>query len=130
MMTYLTRKTQGTILVLTLLLVTVMAMLAVSYLLLSTQDYRVAKGEEWSARTFYLARSGLEYYALNQAAMPPGTKQKIAVEEGSLYFDIEVTDTEVIATGIEADSSGRALAQKSLRARLGDVGRWYEAASP
>lgn len=126
----LTRKNRGTILVLTLMLISVMALLAVSHLLLGTQDYRVAKGEEWSDQTFYLARSGLEYYALNQAAMPPGTRQKIAVEEGALYFDIEVTDTEVIATGIIADSSGRALAKKSLRARLGDVGRWYEAASP
>jgi Tfp pilus assembly protein PilX len=125
------RKEHGTILMITLMLLSIMGILAVSFLLISTQDYRVAAREEWNTRTFYSARSGLEYYEVNQAAMPAGTKKKITIdEEGSLYCDIEVTDTEIISAGIVTGSGGDILAQRIIRAHVGDVGRWYEAASP
>jgi hypothetical protein len=112
------------------MLLSVMGILAVSFLLIGTQDYRVAKWEEQSTRTFYLARSGLEYYALHEGSMPPGTKKTITIEtEGQKDFcEIDVGADEVTATGIIAHDSGERIAQRTLKAPCRDLGTWHEVA--
>jgi|WetSurMetagenome_2_1015567.scaffolds.fasta_scaffold365973_2 Tfp pilus assembly protein PilX len=120
--------TRGSILMITLMLLCVMGILAVSFLLIGVRDYRVSKHAEWSVRSFYLARSGLEYYAINAGSMPSGTTKTITVEtEGQKdYCEIVVGDDFVIATGIIAHESGEKIAQRSLKAPTTDVGSWYE----
>jgi hypothetical protein len=121
-------KRKGSILMITLMLLSVMGILAVSFLLIGAQDYRVSKRAEWSVRSFYLARSGLEYYANNAGSMPSGTTKTITVEtEGQNdYCEITVGDDEVIATGIIDHASGEKMSQRSLKAPTTDVGSWHE----
>jgi hypothetical protein len=121
-------KNHGMILMITLMLLSVMGILAVSFLLIGAQDYWIAKRQEWNIRSFYLARSGLEYYVIHQGSMPSGTTKTITIEtEGQTdHCEIEVGDDEVIATGFIAHESGERMAQRSLKAPTMDVGNWHE----
>lgn len=122
------RATQGYILMMTLLLVSIMGILAVSYLLVSSNDYRVATREEWSIRAFYLARCGLEYYGANSSSINSGEKKRIEIEgeTGRQFCEIEVIENDVISTGIIANDSGDEVFHKTLKAPQGDIYRWYE----
>ena len=119
---------RGSLLMIVLMLLSVMGILAVTYLLIGTEDYSVASRQEWNARTFFLGRSGLEYYEANQSALPAGTKTRISIdtESGTDYCDLEVSDTEVIATGIITRGQGEIAASRTLKASSLDTGSWYE----
>jgi len=122
------RAARGYILMITLLLVSVMGILAVSYLLVSSSDYRIAVREEWGIRAFYLARSGLEYYSVNSSAFSPGDRKRLEIEgdTGRQLFEIKVTENDVISTGIIASDSGSEVLRRALKAPQGDIRRWYE----
>lgn len=120
-------RARGSILMITLMLLSIIGILAVSFLMIGTQDYSVAARQEWNTRTFYLARSGLEYYEANKAAMPSGTQKRVTIDTagGTEYCEVEVGDTYVTATGIITGGSSP-VASRTLKAPCLDTGSWYE----
>lgn len=122
------KKRKGSIMMMTLLVVAVVGTLAVSFMLVSTQDFQIAKVENSGIRALYMARSGLEYYGANQRDMEPGTKKRIEIqgEMEKQYCDIEVKTEEVLSTGVISTKSGQVICKKTLKAPYGDILRWYE----
>lgn len=96
-------------------------------------DYRFSAREEQRVRAFYLARSGMEYFAAENVLPPedPVTKEhRLYLPEGQRdEYCIVSPDSKTggyVYTGIIAGSDGKAIMKRSLVCPKGDIYTWYE----
>ena len=124
---------RGAALITSLWIAVILLILGTAFLSLMESDYRYAARQEDKAKTFYLARAGMEYMAA-QRALPPadpvtGEFRVYLPARSRTHYCVIAPDAatgKCVYKGTIARENGRVVMRTCLVCPQGDIFTWYE----
>ncbi len=121
------RRIRGFLLVTTLVLSTVLFVQGLAYLNFTCTDYQFSGRMANEERAFYLAWSGMQYYAVQGIPAPDSSGVcSLAVDDGQHQCRFQKQGSDLVFVGVVENDRGKIIAERDLIAPGGNLQQWYE----